>query len=131
LTRASVSLFGTRMNWDCVLLPGLDNSGLCILSEDFDHSQPPSVTSASVNFPGEAFYWYAEAEFDQARGGLVQLTLAKEAAFTTEEANVGQQLVFERIRVRVDQLTAGTTYTITHPFGVLTRSRQSRRRGRG
>jgi hypothetical protein len=99
----------------------LDNSGFCVAPPPgFDPDQPPSVTTASINFPEEAFYWYADARITRAGGGTVRLTIAKEAAFTVEQPAVGQQITFERVRVIIDQLTSGATYTITHPFGVLT-----------
>ncbi|MFL6334493.1 MAG: hypothetical protein ACJ754_14355 [Pyrinomonadaceae bacterium] len=68
----------------------------------------------------EAFYWYADARINRSIGGNVRLVLAKEAAFTTPLPSIGNQITFDRIRVRIDNLTAGATYTITHPFGVIT-----------
>lgn len=96
----------------------LDLSGNCITT-------PPaagaaSVTTANINFPDEAFYWYADARITRSIGGDVRLVLAKEAAFTTPLPSVGNQIVFDRIRVRIDRLTPGALYTITHPFGVMT-----------
>ena len=81
---------------------------------------PPFVTTANINFPDEAFYWYADARINRSIGGNVRLVLAKEAAFTTPLPSIGNQITFDRIRVRIDNLTAGATYTITHPFGVMT-----------
>lgn len=81
---------------------------------------PASVTTANINFPDEAFYWYADARITRSIGGNVRLVLAKEAAFTTPLPSIGNQITFDRIRVRIDNLTAGATYTITHPFGVMT-----------
>ncbi|HEX8160441.1 MAG TPA: hypothetical protein VF538_00970 [Pyrinomonadaceae bacterium] len=82
--------------------------------------QPASVNDRLINFPGEAFWWSGEAEIDLPNGGSGRLTLAKEAAFTTEDATIGNQISFDRVRVRIDGVTAGATYTVTHPFGVLT-----------
>ncbi len=81
---------------------------------------PPSVTTANINFPDEAFYWYADARITRSIGGNVRLVIAKEGAFTTPLPSIGNQITFDRIRVRIDNLTAGATYTITHPFGVMT-----------
>jgi hypothetical protein len=81
---------------------------------------PPFVTTANINFPDEAFYWYADARITRSIGGNVRLVLAKEAAFTTPLPSIGNQITFDRIRVRIDNLTPGATYTITHPFGVMT-----------
>lgn len=96
----------------------LDLSGNCITTPPV--SGPASVTTANINFPDEAFYWYADARINRSIGGNVRLVIAKEAAFTTPLPSVGNQITFDRIRVRIDQLTPGATYTITHPFGVMT-----------
>ncbi|HKR01982.1 MAG TPA: choice-of-anchor D domain-containing protein [Pyrinomonadaceae bacterium] len=97
----------------------LDTNGLC-LAEIPNPSLPPSVTDSLLNFPGEAFWWSAEAEIDRNIGGKVRLVLAKEAAFTTEDATIGNQISFSRIRIRIDNLTPGASYTITHPYGSVT-----------
>lgn len=98
----------------------LDGSGFCVLTPSYNTGAAASVTTAGINFPDEAFYWYADARITRSSGGNVRLVLAKEGAFTTPSAVVGQQIAFDRIRVRIDQLTPGATYTITHPFGVMT-----------
>ncbi|HEX8720213.1 MAG TPA: choice-of-anchor D domain-containing protein [Pyrinomonadaceae bacterium] len=95
----------------------LDTNGMC-LAVIPNPSLPPSVTDTNMNFPGEAFYWTAEAEIALPSGGRGRLVLAKEAAFTTEDATVGNQITFSRIRIRIDGITAGATYTVTHPYGV-------------
>lgn len=97
----------------------LDTNGLC-LAEIPSPTLPPSVTDTNMNFPGEAFWWSAEAEITLPNGGRGRLVLAKEAAFTTEDATVGNQITFSRIRIRIDGLTPGASYTITHPYGVVT-----------
>ncbi len=97
----------------------LDTNGLC-LAEIPNPALPPSVTDSLINFPGEAFWWSAEAEINRAIGGRVRLVLAKEAAFTTEDATIGNQISFSRIRIRIDELTPGASYTVTHPYGVVT-----------
>jgi hypothetical protein len=98
----------------------LDGSGFCVLTPNYNTGAAASVTTAGINFPDEAFYWYADARITRSGGGNVRLVIAKEGAFTTPSAAVGQQIAFDRIRVRIDQLTPGATYTITHPFGVMT-----------
>jgi hypothetical protein len=45
------------------------------------------------------------------------LALATEAAFATGAVQAGQQIAFNRIRVKVTGLDANTTYVITHPYG--------------
>jgi len=97
----------------------LDNNGLC-LSTALNPSQPPAVSDTFINFPGEAFWWAADAEIPRGIGDDALLVLAKEAAFTTEDAAVGKQIAFDRVRVRIDSLVPGATYTVTYPFGVKT-----------
>jgi hypothetical protein len=95
-------------------------STFCVLPADgFNPLAPMSVTTANLNFPEEAFYWYADAEINRSIGGRVRLVMAKENAFATGNASVGNQINFERIRVRIDELTPGATYVVTHPFGTL------------
>jgi hypothetical protein len=99
----------------------LDANGLCIASTP-DPAQQPSVADGggNSNFPGEAFWWYAEANITRAVGGKALLVLSKEAAFATGEVpTVGQQVSFDRLRVRVDKLTPGRSYRVMHPFGTL------------
>jgi hypothetical protein len=98
----------------------LDTTNNLCLSQPPNPAQPPSVKDGNINFPGEAFWWSGEAEIDLPGGGRARLVLAKEAAFTTEEATVGQQIAFDRVRVRLDEVTPNTTYTVTHPFGTMT-----------
>jgi hypothetical protein len=97
----------------------LDTNGLC-LAEIPNPTLPPSVTDTNINFPGEAFWWSAEAEIALPNGGRARLVLAKEAAFTTEDATVGNQISFSRVRIRADELVPGASYTFTHPYGVVT-----------
>ncbi|MFQ5399506.1 MAG: tandem-95 repeat protein [Anaerolineae bacterium] len=72
------------------------------------------------NFPQEAFYWLGEAIMPNAtpNNGLAIITMGLEAAFANDEVIPGEQIVFGRIRIRVDNLVAGGTYTVTHPYGV-------------
>lgn len=95
----------------------IDNSGFCL-------TPPPDPTkTASVatgNFPDEAFWWSAEAEMPTNRGGRARLIMATEAAFANDEVVSGEQITFNRIRIRVDNLVAGATYKVTHPYGVDT-----------
>jgi hypothetical protein len=63
----------------------------------------------------EAFWWAAGAS--AANAGIDgRLDLAQEAAFATGDPVEGQQIVFARIRIRVDVPTTGT-YTVVHPYG--------------
>jgi hypothetical protein len=46
--------------------------------------------------------------------------MALEAAFAADIIQTGDQIVFGRIRLRIDNLVAGAEYTITTPYGVFT-----------
>jgi hypothetical protein len=96
----------------------LDANGLC-LGPLPDPAAQPAVNDNNINFPGEAFWWSAEANIARATGGKVFLFLSREAAFTTDAPSVGQQISFDRLRVRIDKLTAGRSYRITYPYGVV------------
>ena len=75
------------------------------------------------NFPDEAFYFAAEAEMlvgGPAASARARLILALEAAFGGTGAVVdGQQMVFGRVRLRIDDVEPGRTYTATGPYGVI------------
>jgi PKD repeat protein len=45
--------------------------------------------------------------------------IALEAAFGNEIPEAGQQVAFARVRIRVDNLIAGSNYTVTTPVGVF------------
>lgn len=73
----------------------------------------------------EGFYWMAEASAPPLPGTLPDgrqpdeplLVLALEAAFGgAGEVAEGQQIVFTRLRIRIDTPVPGR-YTVTHPFG--------------
>ena len=76
--------------------------------------------TADDNFPLEAFYWSGEALMQTAGGGDALLVLALEAAWFNEAVVDGDQIVFGRIRYRIDNLIPGEMYRITTPFGVFT-----------
>ncbi|MFQ5433421.1 MAG: cadherin-like domain-containing protein, partial [Anaerolineae bacterium] len=82
-----------------------------------DETSPISMPD---NFPGEAFYWLGEALMLDAtpNGGSAIITMALEAAFANDQVIDGDQIVFGRVRIRVDNLVEGGTYTVTHPYGV-------------
>jgi hypothetical protein len=76
------------------------------------------------NYPGEAFYGYADSlmnirSSDPRRPGIALLVLGLEAAFATGDPVPDQQVVFGRVRIRIDAPVAGT-YKVTHPYGVDT-----------
>jgi hypothetical protein len=93
----------------------------------------PSNTTAGVipdttkpvsfpdNFPNEFFYQLAQSTFTLPNGNKALGVFNLEASFagpTPVKPAAGQQIVFGRIRFRMDGLQPGATYTITHPYGV-------------
>jgi hypothetical protein len=70
------------------------------------------------NFPEEAFYQLASASIALPSGGDADATFALEAAWANELVQDGDQIVFGRVRFRIDDLIIGEKYTITHPYGI-------------
>ncbi len=103
----------------------LDNNPLCLTTvPDQEHAAIVADHEADSNFVDEAFWWSGEAQLAGTGGVTARLTLASEAAFTARVQN-GDQISFGRIRIRIDNLVAGGTYRITHPYGVDTFSNVS------
>jgi hypothetical protein len=99
------------------LAPCVDDAVMCLTPVP-DLTRPPSVTGdpATTNFNDEFFYYDVEATFPDLPGkSLVRLVL--EGAFNTPELIPGEQIVFGRVRIRIQGLKAGVTYRITHPYG--------------
>jgi hypothetical protein len=92
-----------------------DDSGFCI---ETARPNPAAPISVPDNFTpdGEGFWWLADAEVPNTGKGLARF--AKESAFANEDIVAGDQVSFSRIRFRFQELDAGETYRITHPFGV-------------
>ena len=80
---------------------------------------PPSVP---LNFPAEFFYSIADANLNVPGSTVALLRVGIEGSFVNAPlVQAGQQTLFGRVRVRIKGgLTVGTTYRITHPYGVLT-----------
>ena len=74
------------------------------------------------NFPGEFFYQAANADgLTSAGGNGVLAEFAIEGTFAADEVKAGDQMVFARIRYRIDAgLEPDTDYKITHPYGTDT-----------
>ncbi|HIE64206.1 MAG: hypothetical protein ABGX83_01740 [Nitrospira sp.] len=89
---------------------------------------PYDPADPNNNFPDESFFFAGGAGF---MGGPVDPTtgirgtatralygMAIEGAFFNEEIVDGDQIVFARVRIRIDDLILGESYRITHPYGV-------------
>lgn len=125
---------------DLCLAPSIDRPtppNYC-LTEPPDSTKPASVSKsdpALSNFPDEAFWWTAEADASNTRVRAI-LVLATEAAFANEEAIDGDQMVFNRTRIRIQALRpnigliSGRKYKVTYPYGtkVLTATSKDPRR---
>ena len=85
----------------CLLLPG-------------DTTVPEAFPA---QFADEHFFFAADAAFDTAQGVSALLVIGLEAAFAVGPPIAGDQLVFARIRFRIDPLPMTGIYTIQHPFG--------------
>ncbi|WHY02996.1 hypothetical protein [Neobacillus sp. DY30] len=70
------------------------------------------------NFHEEAFYQLAGTEITMPSGGDAVATFALEAAWANEIVQDGDQIVFGRVRFRIDDLQIGKEYIISHPYGV-------------
>lgn len=94
------------------------NDPLCAFEADAVPN-PGAPISFPDNFPDEALYWGAEAEMttSEPEDGRALLILALEAAFAEDEIVDGDQVVFGRVRIRIDLAQPGL-YRVIHPFGV-------------
>jgi hypothetical protein len=112
------------------LEPCLDiQNPLCGILPD-DVPNPAAPISFPDNFPVEYFYQLISADLALTGGGDATLTLGLEAAWANEEVNPGDQIVFARTRVDIDDAAPNSTYRFRHPFGELTVDTDARGRGR-
>jgi hypothetical protein len=74
------------------------------------------------NFPDEFFYMSADADaLTSAGGNNVLASYALEGAFANGGPTAGDQIVFTRIRYRINAgLQPNTDYKVTHPYGTDT-----------
>jgi hypothetical protein len=92
-----------------------------IIGEPFEEPTPGFIPDF---FPDEHFYYMAEAELDvggnpDGEVGRARVILALEAAFGGAGApKKGANVVFARIRVRMDGVKPNTEFIVTHPYGV-------------
>jgi hypothetical protein len=92
------------------LEPCLDGPPLCLSSlADFSN---PAI--------GEAFFWSASTDLGPVQGATGLVELALEAAFLNPAQTRANAMIFNRLRIRLDNLPAAGDYTIVHPFGQVT-----------
>jgi hypothetical protein len=92
---------------------------LCYMAGAGCLSEPPDTTvpaSYPDNFPEEAFWFNASAT----SGNLGLYEASLEGAHVNGPVVPGEQMGFGRLRFRVNNLVAGASYKITHPYGVNT-----------
>ncbi len=84
--------------------------------DTYDPDQPLSFPS---NFPDEFFYQLASAKVPVPGNGELLVENNLEGAFLGNGSPAkDQQVVFGRVRIRAKDVPAGTTWRITHPYGV-------------
>jgi len=110
-------------NNNLALVPCVDQNGFCILPPEFDPAfqNLPITTTGPINdnnFPGESFYYSAEAimpiDGDEAR-----LTFVIEAAFLAGVAPDSGIVFLRTDLVKMQGLTPNSTYRVTHPYGTF------------
>jgi len=83
---------------------------------------PNQPMSFPNNWPDEIFWYTADSMMSFASpnggGGSALLVMAIEGAFGNGPVAAGDQIMFSRIRIRIDGLIPGSSYTVTHPYGV-------------
>jgi len=101
----------------------LDGGWCVLLPPDLPAGTAPELFPQ--NFPDEHFYWLANAGdrravANTATGGVTLtalLIMGIEGAFSLGPVSAGDQVVFARIRMRVDPLPFDGDYTIYTPYG--------------
>jgi hypothetical protein len=103
-----------------------------LTAEGLNPAEPLHIgaDAADSNFPGESFYYQGNNSFDLPNGAQVDFVGALEATFANEAAKDGDQVVFGRLRIRIEDGVPGATYTLTHPYGVDTVTADDRGRAR-
>ena len=89
--------------------------GTCLVTPD-QLANPSSPIVFPTNFPDEFFYYNATSTMD-VNGGRALLVVALEGAFAVGPVIAGDQIVFARVRMRVDIPAPGGTYKVIYPFG--------------
>ena len=111
----------------------LDQNGLCVLPA-IGPITTLATSISSANFPAVSYFWVATATMNVGptlRDQAV-LRLSLEAGFAGPLGNVpvnGNQVTNLRVELgKMNNLTANSVYTVTHPFGQFTFSTDDRGR---
>ncbi|MFQ5588631.1 MAG: hypothetical protein ACE5F7_07310 [Nitrospiria bacterium] len=84
---------------------------------------PKTLDDPNGNFPDEIFYYAAESIFNSStkKGYRAVLVQALEGMFFSDAGVIpNDQAVMSRIRIRIDGLIEGETYTVSYPYGRMT-----------
>ncbi len=84
-------------------------------SNTYNPDQPLSFPD---NFPNEFFYQLSSVKVPVNGAGNLLVETNLEGAFATGTPAAGDQIVFARVRIKDVNVPAGTTWRITHPYGV-------------
>lgn len=101
----------------------LSNGPMCLLlgaASELLNPALPFPLNYGGTFEDESFYWAAETEMPTNGGGSALLIMALQAGFVNGPVVPGEQMVFGRMRMRIDNLVPGATYTLTTPYGTFT-----------
>jgi len=111
----------------------LSNGPMCLLlgaAAELLNPALPFPLNYGGTFEEESFYWAGDADMATNNGGRALLLMGLKAGFANGTIVPGDQMVFGRIRIRADNLVAGSTYVITTPYGTFTQvATSSTRRG--
>jgi hypothetical protein len=112
------------------LMPCVDQNGFCIVPPPFDPALPdpnfpvlfPITTTGPINdnnFPGESFYYSADAIMPIEGGELARLTFVLEAAFLGGVIPDAGSTFLRTDLQKMQNLTPNSTYRVTHPYGTF------------
>ncbi|HZS26394.1 MAG TPA: Ig-like domain-containing protein, partial [Candidatus Angelobacter sp.] len=90
--------------------------GTCLVTPD-QLANPSAPIVFPSNFPDEFFFFNANSKMT-VNGGNALLLMALEGAFLNGPVLPGDQMVFARLRIRIDVPAPGGNYRIIFPFGV-------------
>ena len=96
-------------------------AGMCLAAPQNPDARPfvdEDPARSNLAADPETFWFNAEAEVRQ-NGMRARFVAAQEATFggLSEEPKAGEQIAFGRVRVRLNGMRAGASYTVTHPYG--------------